>query len=43
MVSVDSRTKKIAMIKAAAARRRGFMASVFKKKDGYGTSVTRKK
>lgn len=30
------------MMKAARARSRGFEASVFKKKKGYGTSVTRK-
>ncbi len=42
MVVKNSQTKKIAMMKAAAARKKGFEASVFKKKKGYGTSVTRK-
>lgn len=42
MVVRNSRTKRIAMMKAAMARRRGLTASVFKKKIGYGTSVTRK-
>lgn len=42
MVVRNSRTKKLAMMKAAIARRRGLEASVFKKKIGYGTSITRK-
>ncbi len=42
MVVRNSQTKKLAMMKAAVARRKGFEASVFKKKKGYGTSVTRK-
>lgn len=42
MVVRNSSTKKIAMIKASRARRRGFKASVFKKQIGYGTSITRK-
>lgn len=31
------------MARAAMARKRGLMASIFKKKKGYGVSVTRKK
>ena len=42
MVVKNSRTKKMADMKAASARKKGFEASVFKKKKGYGTSVTRK-
>jgi len=33
----------MAMMKASKARKKGFVASVFKKEKGYGTSVTRKK
>ncbi len=43
MVVKNSRTKKLADMKATAARSKGFTASVFKKKKGYGTSVTRDK
>lgn len=43
MVTRNSRTKSMAKMKAAKARDRGFQASVFKKKKGYGTSITRKK
>lgn len=43
MVVRNSITKRIAMRKASVARSRGLTASVFKKKKGYGTSVTRKK
>jgi len=42
MAVKNSRTKKIAQVKASKARKRGLEASVFKKKKGYGTSVTRK-
>ncbi len=42
MVVKNSQTKKLAMMKAATARKRGLEASVFKKKKGYGTSITRK-
>ncbi len=42
MVVKNSRTKKMASMKAAKARKRGLEASVFKKKKGYGTSITRK-
>jgi len=42
MVVKNSRTKRMAMMKATAARKRGLQASVFKKTKGYGTSVTRK-
>ncbi len=38
----NSRTKRGAMMKATIARRRGLQATVFKKKIGYGTSITRK-
>jgi len=41
MVARDSRTKRMAMIKATKARKRGLEATVFKKKKGYGTSITR--
>ncbi len=43
MVVKNSKKKSTAMDKAAEARKKGFMASVFKKAKGYGTSVTRKK
>ncbi len=42
MAVKNSKTKKIAKMKAAKARDRGLEASVFKKKKGYGTSITRK-
>lgn len=42
MAVKDSRTKKMAEMKAATARTKGLKASVFKKKKGYGTSITRK-
>ncbi len=42
MVVRNSRTKTMAMRKATIARRSGFQATVFKKKKGYGTSVTRR-
>ena len=42
MAVKNSRTKKMAEMKAARARKRGLEASVFKKKKGYGTSITRK-
>jgi len=43
MVVKNSMKKSAAEMKAAKARKRGLSASVFKKKKGYGTSVTRKK
>ncbi len=43
MVVRNSRTKKMAMMKAARARRKGFDAQIFKKEKGYGTSITRMK
>ena len=43
MAVKNSAKKSTAEMKAAMARKRGFSASVFKKKKGYGTSVTRKK
>lgn len=43
MVVRNSMKKSAAEMKAKRARARGFSASVFKKKKGYGTSVTRKK
>ena len=43
MVVKNSMKKSTAEIKARVARTKGFSASVFKKKKGYGTSVTRKK
>lgn len=39
----NSKSKSLAEMKAKKARSRGFTASVFKKKKGYGTSVTRGK
>lgn len=42
MVVKNSRKKSTAEMKAKKARTRGLEASVFKKKKGYGTSVTRK-
>ena len=43
MAVKNTRTKTRAMIVATRARRIGLNASVFKKKRGYGVSVTRKK
>lgn len=43
MVVKNSAKKSMAEMKAKKARARGFTASVFKKKKGYGTSVTRGK
>ncbi len=43
MVSFSARTKANAEKLAAKKRKRGLMASVFKKKKGFGISVTRKK
>ena len=43
MVVRNSKTKKLAKMKASKARDRGLVASVHKKKKGYGTSITRKK
>ena len=42
MVVVRASTKRTAKLKAKVARRRGLNATVFKKKKGYGTSITRK-
>ena len=42
MVGHRANTKTTAKKAAAKARKRGFKASVFKKKKGYGVSVTRK-
>jgi len=43
MVAHNNSTKKLANMRASKARNRGLNASVFKKKKGYGVSVTRKK
>ena len=43
MVAKTARTKRTAMARAAMARDKGLNASIFKKKKGYGVSVTRKK
>ena len=43
MVVKNSMKKSTAEMKAKIARAKGFSASVFKKKKGYGTSVTRSK
>lgn len=42
MVGHRANTKRTAKMQAAKARRRGLEASVYKKKKGYGVSVTRK-
>lgn len=43
MVTYNAHKKANAMRLAALKRRRGLTATVFKKKKGYGISVTRKK
>ncbi len=44
MVVVNSRTFRLAKMKAMVARQRGFRATAYKKKGkGFGTSITRKK
>lgn len=43
MVVRNTKTKTRAKMIAATARRRGLMASVSKKKKGYGVSITRRK
>ncbi len=43
MVARRANTKTSAKMAAARARSRGFTASIFKKKKGYGVSVTRGK
>ena len=42
MVSYMAQKKSTAKERAARARARGLRASIFKKKKGYGVSVTRK-
>ena len=42
MTARIARTKRTAKMTASRMRKRGFSASVFKKKKGYGVSVTRK-
>ena len=42
MVAKRASTKTNAMERAKMARKKGFTASVFKKKKGFGVSVTRK-
>ena len=42
MASHRAQSKTSAKKQAKKARRRGFKAAVFKKKKGYGVSVTRK-
>ncbi len=42
MVVKNSKTKTLAKMKAMKARKRGLEASIFKKKKGFGTSITRK-
>lgn len=42
MVGHKANTKTTAKKQATKARKKGFKASVFKKKKGYGVSVTRK-
>lgn len=43
MVAKTAQTKRTAMARASKARSMGFRSSIFKKKKGYGVSVTRKK
>ena len=43
MVVKFARSKRTAMVRASMARTRGFNSSIFKKKIGYGVSITRKK
>jgi len=43
MAVKNTKKKSSAVAKAKVARKRGLEASVFKKKKGYGVSVTRKK
>ncbi len=43
MVVKNTRKKSTAQMIAAKARKRGLMATVSKKKRGYGVSITRKK
>lgn len=42
MVAKRAATKTSAKMRAKMARKKGLKASVFKKKKGYGVSVTRK-
>lgn len=42
MVGKSCRKKSTAKMKAAKARKMGYEASIYKKKKGYGVSVTRK-
>ena len=42
MVVKNSKNITLAKMKAKMARKKGLEASVFKKKKGFGTSVTRK-
>ncbi len=42
MVGHRANTKRTAKLQAINARKRGLEATVFKKKKGYGVSVTRK-
>ena len=43
MVSKLARTKTTAKARAMMARKKGYEASIYKKKKGYGVSVTRGK
>ena len=42
MTGYKCKTKTTAKMKAMAARKKGYEASVYKTKKGYGVSVTRK-
>lgn len=42
MVGHNAKNKTTAKAQAMMARRKGFEASIYKKKKGYGVSVTRK-
>ena len=42
MVGHKAKTKATAKMQAMKARKKGFESSIYKKKKGYGVSVTRK-
>jgi len=43
MVGHTSKNKEVARKAASSARKRGLKASIYKKRKGYGVSVTKKK
>ena len=42
MAAKNAQTKRTAKMRAVQARKRGLEASIYKKKKGYGVSITRK-